>query len=161
MRTFPWQLRNSLECDESGWNGDCATLLFRSNRERLVGLLCELLEQYGRKIDEGLLIDIKLSHQDLAGLIGITRESVTLTLGELQLERMITVGRQRIVVLNADKLAQAAGEKTCKSQLGNPGAACRTTGTVVVKLVHMFPFNFKNKELCVNSHRHYCCGVRY
>lgn len=97
-------------------------LLFRSNRERLVGLLCELLEQYGRKIDEGLLIDIKLSHQDLAGLIGITRESVTLTLGELQLERMITVGRQRIVVLNANRLAQAAGEKTCQSQLGNPGA---------------------------------------
>ena len=94
-------------------------LLFRSNRERLVGLLCELLEQYGRKIDEGLLIDIKLSHQDLAGLIGITRESVTLTLGELQFERFITVGRQRIVVLNADKLAQAAGEKTCKSQAGN------------------------------------------
>ncbi len=96
-------------------------LLFRSNRERLVGLLCELLEQYGRRIDEGLLIDIKLSHQDLAGLIGITRESVTLSLGELQLERMITVGRQRIVVLNAEKLAQAAGEKTCQSQIGGKG----------------------------------------
>ncbi len=88
-------------------------LLFRSNRERLVGLLCELLELYGRKIDEGLLINIKLSHQDLAGLIGITRESVTLTLGELQLERLLTVGRQRIVILNPDKLARAAGEKPC------------------------------------------------
>ena len=96
-------------------------LLFRSNRERLVGLLCELLEQYGRTIDDGLLIDIKLSHQDLAGLVGITRESVTLTLGELQLERLITVGRQRIVVLNTEKLAQAAGEKTCQSQSGGPG----------------------------------------
>jgi CRP/FNR family cyclic AMP-dependent transcriptional regulator len=88
-------------------------LLFRSNRERLVGLLCELLELYGKKIDEGLLINIKLSHQDLAGLIGITRESVTLTLGELQLERLLTVGRQRIVILNPDKLARAAGEKPC------------------------------------------------
>ncbi|MEJ7591213.1 MAG: Crp/Fnr family transcriptional regulator [Planctomycetaceae bacterium] len=96
-------------------------LLFRSNRERLVGLLCELLEQYGRQIDEGLLIDIKLSHQDLAGLVGITRESVTLTLGELQLERLITVGRQRIVVLNTEKLAQAAGEKTCQSKAGGTG----------------------------------------
>ncbi len=85
-------------------------LLFRSNRERLLGLLCELMDQYGRKIDEGLLIDIKLSHQDLAGLIGVTRESVTLALGELQLERLITVGRQRIVVLNEHKLALASGE---------------------------------------------------
>ncbi len=85
-------------------------LLFRSNRERLLGLLCELMEQYGRRIDEGLLIDIKLSHQDLAGLIGVTRESVTLALGELQLELLITVGRQRIVVLNEHKLALASGE---------------------------------------------------
>ncbi|MBL8819404.1 MAG: Crp/Fnr family transcriptional regulator [Planctomyces sp.] len=91
-------------------------LLFRSNRERLVGLLCELLELYGRQLAEGFLIDIKLSHQEIAGLIGITRESVTLTLGELQLERLITVGRQRIVVLRPDQLALAAGEKTCQSR---------------------------------------------
>ncbi len=85
-------------------------LLFRSNRERLTGLLWELTERYGRRTDEGLLIDIKLSHQDLAGLIGVTRESVTLALGELQSEGMITIGRQRIVVLNVSQLAQAAGE---------------------------------------------------
>lgn len=87
-------------------------LLFRSNRERLLGLLFELMEQYGRRIHEGILIDIKLSHQDLAGLIGVTRESVTLALGELQQEQLITVGRQRIVILNAQKLALASGEAT-------------------------------------------------
>ena len=85
-------------------------LLFRSNRERLLGLLCELMGQYGRRINEGVLIDIKLSHQDLAGLIGVTRESVTLALGELQQEQLITVGRQRIVILNVQKLALASGE---------------------------------------------------
>ena len=91
-------------------------LLFRSSRERLLGLLCELIEQYGRKIDEGLLIDIKLSHQDLAGLIGVTRESVTLVLGELQLERLIKVGRQRIVVLNENKLMASAGKTASLEQ---------------------------------------------
>lgn len=85
-------------------------LLFRSNRERLSSLLWELTERYGRRIDEGLLIDIKLSHQDLAGLIGVTRESVTLALGELQAEGMISVGRQRIVVHNVSQLAKSAGE---------------------------------------------------
>jgi CRP/FNR family transcriptional regulator, cyclic AMP receptor protein len=84
-------------------------LMFRSNRERLLGLLRELLEQYGRPVVEGILIDIRLSHQDLASLIGITRESVTLTLGELQNERMISIGRQRIVVLDRQRLIQAAG----------------------------------------------------
>ena len=84
-------------------------LMFRSNRERLLGLLGELLEQYGRPIVEGILIDIRLSHQDLASLIGITRESVTLTLGELQNERIVLLGRQRIVVLDRQRLIQAAG----------------------------------------------------
>ena len=84
-------------------------LMFRSNRERLLGLLRELLEQYGVPIVEGILIDIRLSHQDLASLIGITRESVTLTLGELQNERIVSLGRQRIVVLDRQRLIQAAG----------------------------------------------------
>ncbi len=39
--------------------------LFRSNRERLVHLLLELVEKYGRPTEQGLLIGIKLSHQDL------------------------------------------------------------------------------------------------
>ncbi|MCA9080353.1 MAG: Crp/Fnr family transcriptional regulator [Planctomycetaceae bacterium] len=85
-------------------------LLFRTNRERLVALLWELVEQYGTPISEGTLIDIRLSHQDLAGLIGVTRESVTLVLGELQSEGLVTVGRQRIVVTSLERLAQAADE---------------------------------------------------
>lgn len=92
-------------------------LLFRSNRERLIGLLLELIEQYGRTVREGILIDIRLSHQELAGLIGVTRESVTLALGELQLEHLITTGRKRIVVLNPQKLAVETGEKTRLNRL--------------------------------------------
>ena len=84
-------------------------LMFRSNRERLLGLLRELLEQYGRPVVEGILIHIRLSHQDLASLIGITRESVTLTLGELQNEGLVRIGRQRIVVLDQQRLIRAAG----------------------------------------------------
>lgn len=95
-------------------------LLFRSTRERLLGLLCELLGQYGRRVAEGYLIDLRLSHQDLAGLIGVTRESVTLALGELQLQRVVKVGRQRIVVLNPDSLARLAGEQHGQSGTGDP-----------------------------------------
>lgn len=101
-------------------------LLFCSNRERLTALLWDLVEQYGRRIPEGLLIDIKLSHQDLASLIGVTRESVTLTLGELQLEGLVSVGRQRLVVRNLERLAQAAGERI------PPELAARTTATIGV-----------------------------
>lgn len=80
-------------------------LLFRSNRERLVHLLLELVEQYGVTDSRGVAVGIKLSHQDLASIIGSTRESVTVLLGELQLARLIKVDRRRIVVLDLDALA--------------------------------------------------------
>ena len=81
-------------------------LLFRSNRERLVSLLLELASQYGEQTDEGVQLRIKLSHQDLASIIGSTRETVTVLLGELQTEGHITTGRRKITVIDLAKLAQ-------------------------------------------------------
>jgi CRP-like cAMP-binding protein len=85
------------------------SLLFRSNRERLVLLLLELAEQYGRPEPGGILIGIKLSHQDLANVIGSTRETVTVTLGELQAQGHLRLGRRRIVLTDPKRLASAAG----------------------------------------------------
>jgi len=82
-------------------------LLFLSNRDRLAHLLLDLAEDYGRQNDEGVLLDIKLSHQDLASVIGATRETVTITLGQLRSEGYISVGRQRIVLLQPDRLAES------------------------------------------------------
>lgn len=88
------------------------SLLFRSNRDRLLHVLAELEEQYGRPDKEGILIGLRLSHQDIASIIGSTRESVTLLLGQLQLEGLIRVGRQRIIVRDVTKLRQAMGLST-------------------------------------------------
>ncbi|REJ68053.1 MAG: Crp/Fnr family transcriptional regulator [Planctomycetota bacterium] len=81
------------------------SLLFRSNRERLCHLLLELAEQYGRPAAEGLLLDIRLSHQDLASVIGSTRETVTVVLGELQNEQKLKLGRRRITITDVKALA--------------------------------------------------------
>ncbi len=80
-------------------------LLFRSNRERLVHLLLELAEQYGRRVEGGVELTIKLSHQDLASIIGSTRETVTVVLGELQAEGTLRLGRRQVVLRDVDRLA--------------------------------------------------------
>ncbi|MEK6238886.1 MAG: Crp/Fnr family transcriptional regulator [Planctomycetales bacterium] len=80
-------------------------LLFRSNRERLIHLLLDLAEQYGYHTEQGVQLSIKLSHQDLASVIGSTRESVTVALGELQAERYLRIDRRRITLLQTDRLA--------------------------------------------------------
>lgn len=86
-------------------------LLFRSNRERMIHLLMELAEQYGRETAAGLELKIKLSHQDLANIIGSTRETVTVVLGELQSEGYLELGRRKIILKDLARLAASVGIK--------------------------------------------------
>ena len=90
------------------------SLLFRSNRERLVHLLVELLEKYGRPAPEGTLIGIRLSHQELANIIGSTRETVTVLLGELSLDRLLTIKKRKIYVSDPGRLAASIGIESPK-----------------------------------------------
>lgn len=83
-------------------------LLFRSNRDRLVHLLLELSAIYGVKSAAGLELRLKLAHQDLASLIGSTRETVSATLGELQAEGLVRLGRQQITITNHTELERIA-----------------------------------------------------
>ena len=85
-------------------------LLFRSNRQRIVHLLLELIEQYGTRTPDGVLIRIKLSHQDLADIIGSTRETVTVVLGNLQREGYVVISRRKIVVVDLERLAASVNE---------------------------------------------------
>jgi len=83
------------------------SLLFRSTRQRLIHALLDLAEEYGQSTPQGVELGIRLSHQQLANLIGSTRESVTIALGELQAEKCLRVGRRRIVLTNLEALARA------------------------------------------------------
>jgi CRP-like cAMP-binding protein len=88
------------------FNRRLKSLLFRSNRERVVHLLFDLADKYGKYLQDGsLAIGIRLSHQELASIIGSTRETVTLVLGELQEEGAITVSRKEIILHEVGKLA--------------------------------------------------------
>jgi len=81
------------------------SLLFRSNRDRLTHLLLELTDQYGNPTAEGVELRIRLSHQDLASIIGATRETVTTLLGEMQNEGLLIIRRQRLLLLDVARLA--------------------------------------------------------
>lgn len=101
------------------------SLLYRSNRQRVLSLLAELAESYGdRAPDVGpraVRLRIRLSHQDLASVIGSTRESVTVTLGELAAEGLVEVGRRRLVVTDTQRLLDPAAESRSTSAERDPG----------------------------------------
>ncbi len=87
-------------------------ILFLPSRARLVRLLLELIDSHGVRRGPGWDIGIPLSHQELASLIGVTRETVTATLGQLRQDGLISVRRRRISVIDAIRLAAECGEST-------------------------------------------------
>lgn len=66
-------------------------LLFKGASQRLASTLLELAREHGVSDAHGTLVPLKLSQQDLANLIGVTRESVNLALSDFR--------RQGLVVL--------------------------------------------------------------
>lgn len=67
-------------------------------REKVLYLVMKLSDNFG--VEEGgyRKIDIPLTHQELANMIGATRESVTLVLHELSNEGFIQTSRKSIMV---------------------------------------------------------------
>jgi CRP/FNR family transcriptional regulator len=61
---------------------------------------------------------MKITHQDLAGLIGSTRETTTTTLNHFRDEGLIDFQRGRIIVQDIRNLEKAANRRTAS---GIPG----------------------------------------
>lgn len=85
------------------------TLLFTSNQHRLNHLLLDLAEQFGEAIDGGIRLGLKLSHQEIANLIGTTRETVTILMGKLKSDGLISGHRQTVILNDVSRLAESVG----------------------------------------------------
>jgi CRP/FNR family transcriptional regulator, cyclic AMP receptor protein len=76
----------------------------RSVVERLTQLLVILAENHGRRDGNRLVIDRKLTHDQIATIVGSTRQWVTMTLDKFQKKGIISVARQQIVIERHDLL---------------------------------------------------------
>lgn len=76
----------------------------RSVVERLTQLLVILSENHGRRDGNRLVIDRKLTHDQIATIVGSTRQWVTMTLDKFQKKGILSVARQQIVIERYDLL---------------------------------------------------------
>lgn len=67
-------------------------------RDRILHLLKTLAEKFGAPEGEYYKIDIPLSHQEIANMIGSTRETVTMALNALSKDGVIKTGRMSVYV---------------------------------------------------------------
>lgn len=72
---------------------------------RLASTLLQLARDYGTPRADGITIDLNLSQQELASLIGTSRETVARILSDFKRLGAVEVERQRITILEPRKLA--------------------------------------------------------
>jgi CRP-like cAMP-binding protein len=76
-----------------------ALLGLRRIEERVRGFLELLATSYGQPCDQGLRLNIKLTHQDIAAALSTTRVTVTRILGALRDEGWLQIDAQRRLVI--------------------------------------------------------------
>lgn len=79
--------------------------VFLDVRGRMCRLLLDLDDEYGKAYEAGRLIDIKLTHQELANMVGTSRESVTRVLTELQDIGALGYVKRRLMWIDRDRIA--------------------------------------------------------
>ncbi len=80
------------------------TLVFRDVTSKLAELLLELADEYGVEDSRGTLIALKITHQELANLIGSTRETVSLTLSQFKRKHLLTTEGRKVIVTDTESL---------------------------------------------------------
>ena len=82
----------------SGQGQSSRSLLEREVSARLATLLANLGDRFGEPNGSGIVLDVRLTHQDLANMIVSTREAVSKVMSEFQRDGVIETRNRRIVV---------------------------------------------------------------
>jgi len=80
-------------------------LVFKDVPVRLAHLLLNLSEEFGQKVDGEIQLRIRMTHQELANLIGSTRETVSATLNDFKRQGLIRQDRRTIIIRDLDGLS--------------------------------------------------------
>ena len=80
------------------------TLVFRDVTSKLAELLLRLANEYGVDDSRGTMVALKITHQELANLIGSTRETVSLTLSQFKKKKLICTEGRKVIISDAESL---------------------------------------------------------
>lgn len=79
-------------------------LVFKDVNAKLAELLLQLGEDYGVDDKRGTLVAVKITHQEMANLIGSTRETVSLTLSQFKKNGIIANEGRKIILKDREGL---------------------------------------------------------
>ena len=84
-------------------------LVFRDVPARLAHLLVDLSKTEGVAEKQGIRLKVKLTHQEMANLIGCSRETVSSTLGQFRDEGLLQLDGRTMTILDLKGLSRLLG----------------------------------------------------
>lgn len=83
-------------------------MVFKDLETRLARILLHLVRHHGRKAQDRWEVDLKITHQEIAELVGGTRENVTMLLNRFEAEGLIAKQRYYLAILDFEGLLKRA-----------------------------------------------------
>jgi CRP-like cAMP-binding protein len=83
-------------------------LIFKDVGAKLAELLLTLGQEHGVSDQRGLVVGLKITHQEMANLIGSTRETVSLTLSQFKRKGLIQTEGRRVILSDPEGLRALA-----------------------------------------------------
>lgn len=83
-------------------------LLFKTAHARLASLFLDLVDDFGVRDSRGVIVNLKLTHREMAALIGATRETVSFAILDLRKDELIQTESKRVIILDEEKLREVA-----------------------------------------------------
>ena len=80
--------------------------------QRIARVLLKLAAQSGKKVEEGVLIDMPLTRQDVAEMSGTTLFTVSRTLNEWERSGLLKIGREKVIIREPHGLVRLADDLT-------------------------------------------------
>lgn len=83
-------------------------LIFKDVGSKLAELLLRLGSEHGVENKKGLILGLKITHQEMANLIGSTRETVSLTLSQFKRKGFIATEGRKVILADTEGLRALA-----------------------------------------------------
>lgn len=79
-------------------------LMFKDVAAKLAELLLKLRQDHGHEDPRGTMVGIRVTHQEMANLIGSTRETVSLTVSQFRKKGYVQADGRRVIVTDSEGL---------------------------------------------------------
>jgi len=91
--------------------GDVVVNLINDDAQtRIIKLILRLATRYGVRVDQDIHLSIQLTHQEIADMVGTTRQTVTSVLSQLQRQGLMRLENRRIRIESMESLDEMTNQ---------------------------------------------------